>query len=168
MRCPSCRQEIEQPLQQGACPMCGAAVAARTAQAKVLYVIVAALFSSLFMYGLLVFLLDSTGFKHPSPPPPELVRDALAALSLCLIPMMLLVGAAVLKQPLPNAPMTAAIAQGAVAEAPAIMGLALYFLGFGADTYLMFAAISVAMYVYLFTRLPVYARMLEEPGTGNG
>jgi hypothetical protein len=173
MKCPACKQEITQPLREGRCPMCEAPVARTSEQVRTLYVICGAMFLSIFAYAALVVLFEKTGTGGPE-------GRSLSGAAAKLVPSILLAAAGleyivalaaervILARGTGASVRQAAIILGAASEAITILGLALYFMGCGVQWFTIFLGASAVSFLYLGTRLPVYARMLEGYAVRDG
>lgn len=173
MRCPACRQEIEQPLQHGACPMCGAPVARATSEARVLYIITGAMFMAILCYAALVAVMELTGSMEASRPVvSDSLRRVLPGILIAVAGLEYIFALAAEKVILARGTAAsirqAAIILAAASDAIAIFGLALYFLGCGVQWFTIFLGLSAASFVYLAMKLPGYARRLEELAAADG
>ena len=55
----------------------------------------------------------------------------------------------------------------ALAEGQAVLGLGAYFLGAGVQWFTYFVGLSLVSFMYLWSRMPTYVRMVEGDSDGN-
>lgn len=159
MICPACGQKVDKPGPGGSCPSCGASHAAGRREALFLYLLTGAFFASLLIYGVLVVVMESVA-ERGEPAFPQL-RFILAAISVVALISLVAVERFFLPRETVEAVRTCAILQAALAESVAIYGLALYLTGEDIQWFVLHLGLSVAGFIYLATRVPQYARLME-------
>ena len=132
----------------------------------VLYVITTGIFLTVLAYGALVAVMESTGHAPKEIGPPALRTGLLVAAVGLWLPMYV-VEQVVLTRNTPAAARMAAILVAALAEGQAILGLAAYFLGGGVQWFTYFVALSLLSFMYLWSRMPTYVRMVEGDTGGS-
>ena len=160
MDCPNCHQAIPQLPPDGCCPLCGHKVGVARRQVTTLYVITGAITASVFVYGALVFILESTGYQRPEPQP--LLCYGCLALSIALFAPMFILERKMLAKETVQGVRSATVMVGALAESMALYGLVLYFIGGGIKWFVILLGVSLVGFMYLATRIPTYARLLEK------
>ena len=164
MTCPGCAQQFDQPGEQGQCPFCGYPCAAYQRYVTITQIIVGAVFASTLIYAGIVAAIELTeALPLPGPTVEETpLGVALLLASVVVLAVSVVVERAMLEKREPMAVQRAAIVLAAVAEAPAVFGLALYLLSGSIQWFVAFIAVSWAFFLRLGLRLPAYLHQISQ------
>ncbi len=166
MRCPACKQEITVPLDGARCPLCGAGIGPARQHVLQLYIICGAIFASVLMYGVAVALLETTGYQAMAAPV-SMIRTAFLALCVLMpIPLVVLERRLLDGGTVP-AVKSAAVVVASLCESIAVLGLVLYLLGGGVKWFAIFTGLSFVSFLYLASRIPLYAGLIDKYMTSD-
>ena len=166
MRCPTCKQEIAAPTTDNCCPLCGASIGPVRQRVTLLYVVSGSIFASVLIYGAIVAIMESTGFASGAGAP-DAIKYVFLGIALCMYVPIGFVERQLLARETAQAVWSAAIVVAALCESIAILGLVLYFLGEGVKWFSIFLGLSLVSFVYLASRMPTYAGLIEKYAAGT-
>lgn len=165
MLCPQCRQGVRtEELRVGACPYCGFPCAEFHRRVGHIQLILAALFGSTLIYGIIVAVLElSVGYRAPG------LGDAEFVIGMALMGATAgIVGASIMFERRTRGAATLETWQqtvlilGAIAEAPAVFGLAMYLLAGSLQWMVLFLMVSWALLIRLGMQLPRILRGMTD------
>ncbi|MFW5866833.1 MAG: hypothetical protein ACOCX2_03390 [Armatimonadota bacterium] len=165
MLCPQCQQGVQnEELAAGACPYCGFECAQFEAAVRKIQMVLAALFGSTLIYGVIVAVLELyVGYEASGLGANELI------LGMALVGMSAgIVAASVMFERRVRGAETLAtweqtvLILGAIAEAPAVFGLVMYLLTGSLPWMVLFLALSWALLIRLGLKLPRILRGMTD------
>jgi len=165
MLCPQCRQGVQtEELRAGACPYCGFPCEEFHRRVGHIQLILAALFGSTLIYGIIVAVLElSVGYRAPE------LGDAEFVIGMALMGATAgIVGASIMFERRTQGAKTletwqqTALILGAIAEAPAVFGLVMYLLAGSLQWLVLFLMVSWALLVRLGMQLPRILRGMTD------
>jgi len=165
MLCPQCQQGVQkQELAAGACPYCGFDCEQFEAALRKIQMVLAALFGSTLIYGILVAVMELyVGYEAPG------IGDAELILGMALVGMSggILAASIMFERRTQGAETLATWEQtviilGAIAEAPAVFGLVMYLLAGSLPWMVLFLGISWGLLIRLGLKLPVILRGMTD------
>ncbi|MGI5820171.1 MAG: hypothetical protein ACOX9R_18960 [Armatimonadota bacterium] len=165
MLCPQCQQGVQNAeLAAGACPYCGFACEQFERAVRQIQIVLAALFGTTLLYGVLVAVLElQFGYEAAGLGDNELVAGmALMGASAGII------AASVMFERRTRGSQTLArwrqmvLILGAIAEAPAVFGLVMYLLTGSLPWMVLFLALSWALMIRLGMQLPRILRGMTD------
>lgn len=161
MLCPQCQQGVQNlELAAGACPYCGFPCEEFQRRVNLIQAILAALFGSTLIYGIVVAVLELyVGYNAPGLGDNEFILGmALMGLSAGIV------AASIMFERRTRGAETLEIYQqtiiilGAIAEAPAVFGLVMYLVAGSLPWMVLFLLVSWALLIRLGLKLPVILR----------
>ena len=165
MLCPQCQQGVQNAeLRAGACPYCGFACEEFQQRVNLIQTILAALFGSTLIYGIVVAVLELyAGYRAPG------IGDNEFILGMALMGASAgIVGASVLFERRVRGAETlrtyqqTVIILGAIAEAPAVFGLVMYLLTGSLPWMVLFLGLSWVLLIRLGLKLPMVLRGMTD------
>ncbi len=163
MRCPQCRQEVQE-LRGEACPYCGFPCAEFDRRVRVIQVILFALFMSTLLYGVLVAILEMVVRYRPAGLGE--VEHVVGGAMLGAAAGVFLASLAFERRALEAATLDSyahtVIILAAIAELPAVFGLVMYLLAGSLPWMVVFLAASWVLFLRLGTRLPLVLRGITD------
>jgi hypothetical protein len=165
MLCPQCQQGVQKrELAAGACPYCGFPCEDFSRRVTHIQAILAALFGSTLIYGIIVAVLELyTGYEPPG------LGDTEFILGMALMGLTAgVVAASIMFERRTRGAETLATWQqmtiilGAIAEAPAVFGLVMYLLTGSLPWMVLFLAVSWALMIRLGLQLPRILRGMTD------
>ena len=164
MICPRCQQQAEKLADEGRCPYCRYPVADYQRQITTVQVILGAIFTSTLVYGVLVAVMELV--VEYTPPAGDISANVLggALLVASLIPLVLLRKLA--GQKTESGDSTAMkrglMMKAAAAEAPAVCGLAVYFVTGSVMWFAILLGASWLLFLRLGMDLPRYLNTIKD------
>lgn len=165
MLCPQCQQGVQSSeLRAGACPYCGFPCEDFNAAVRQIQLVLAALFGSTLIYGIIVAVLELyVGYEPPGLGENEFILGmALAGMSAGIIAASIMFerrteGAKTLRTW-----QQTILVLGAIAEAPSVFGIVMYLLTGSLQWMVLFLALSWALLIRLGMKLPVILRGMTD------
>ncbi len=145
MRCPSCNQDIN-TTPDGECPLCSFPVGEVNRKVTTIYVITSAIFFSTLIYALIVYLLSTTQTIQPTP----------AANTIFWLAIVISVVSGVAMLVVNNI-----IVKAALCEAPAILGLCVFFMSGDIAKFVALLGISLVMFMILAPNVTAFAKQIQ-------
>lgn len=164
MICPRCQQQAEGLADEGRCPYCQYPLADYHRQITMVQVVLGVLFSSTLAYGVVVAVMELV--VEYTPPAGDISANVLggALIAASLMPVALLRNAARRKTESGD---SAAMKRGlmmmaAAAEAPAVSGLAVYFVTGSLMWFAILLGVSWLLFLRLGMDLPQYLNTIRD------
>ena len=163
MICPKCNQTVGTPSAEGCCPLCGFEVAPFQRQVTMLYVLGFGFFMSVLVYGLLVYILETTSKPiHPAVTGASWLPYAMLLLAVLVFGFGQRVGKRLSLATSAEAVRKLYIIKLALCESIAVMGLLLYFLTGSLQSFGVFLGLSLLALLIAGSQLPAIVARLAE------
>ncbi len=165
MLCPQCQQGVQDAeLDAGACPYCGFPCEELSRRLNQVQAILAVLFGSTLVYGVLVAVLELyVGYQAPGVGENEFILGmALIGLTAGLVAASVMFERRTADTETLATHRQTMVILSVIAEAPAIFGLAMYLLTGSLPWMVVFLAISWALLIRLGTQLPRILRGMTD------
>jgi F0F1-type ATP synthase membrane subunit c/vacuolar-type H+-ATPase subunit K len=165
MLCPQCQQGVQDAeLAAGACPYCGFACEEFQKRVNMIQIILAALFGSTLIYGVIVAVLELyAGYEAPGLGGNEMILGmALVGCSAGIVAASFMFERRTRGAETLRTWQQTTIILGAIAEAPAIFGLIMYLIAGSLPWMVLFLGISWALMIRLGLKLPLILRGMTD------